>query len=76
MEPRLLGQIEDLEVELQSILYYRRSKLITKAAYDRQKKKLQGQLERVEERLADVRAELSVRLRLRLRRTPEKDKLY
>lgn len=56
MEPRLVEQIEDLEAELQSILYYRRSKLITKAAYDRQKKKLKGQLERLEERLADARA--------------------
>jgi len=55
MEPRLVGQIEDLETELQSLLYYRRSKLITKAAYDRQKKKLQGQVERLEDRLADIK---------------------
>lgn len=57
MNARLQGQIEDLEAELQSILYYRRSKLITKVAYDRQKKKLQAQLERLEDRLADVKAE-------------------
>ena len=56
MDSRLQGKIEDLETELQSLLYYRRSKLITKSVYDRQKKKLQGQLEKVEDRLADIRA--------------------
>jgi len=72
MESRLVEQIEDLEAELQSILYYRRSKLITKAAYDRQKKKLKVQLERLEERLADLKAKAKAKAKAEAEREKRK----
>ena len=47
---KLQGQIEDLETDLQSILLFRRRKVITKAAYAAQKKKLSGQQERAKDK--------------------------
>jgi hypothetical protein len=55
---KLQGQIEDLETDLQSILLFRRRKVITKAAYTAQKKKLSAQQERAKDKLYDTQQEI------------------
>jgi nucleoside-triphosphatase THEP1 len=63
MELRLQGQIEDLEAELQSILLFRRRKVITKAAYTAQKKKLMDRQDKLEDRLADIKYKAGAKAR-------------
>lgn len=55
---KLQGQIEDLETDLQSILLFRRRKMITKAAYAAQKKKLSSRQEKAISKLNDTKQEL------------------